>query len=124
MISSCEAVTFPVAAHKTCSNELRPAVKSCAEEENFVYGLSTSCQEELSRARSISPCRARICHSPTLAWKVPMELPRRAWSEILLMASAAYRKRVMESSLSSGNSEKIRYWLLNSENRVAINAMV
>ncbi len=114
-ISLGEALGLPAAASSVPS-EARVESKSWVAEVILAKGSIIFCQESLRAAAGISPWRARICQRPMLAWRAPRVFPRRAWLEILSIESATVTKRVAESSVRSGNSEKTRYQLLNCEN--------
>src|SRR5215469_14917793 len=85
------------------------ASKSCVDEETFAKGPMTLCHDGFRSSAGISPWRATICHSPTLAWNAPKAFPRRTWFEIPVIVLVAATNREIDSSVRPGNSEKIRY---------------
>jgi len=94
---------------------VRVESKSCVEEEILAKGAIIFFHDVFKSAVGISPWRARISHSPMLAWKAPRVFPRSASFEILSIEPATVTKFVADSSLKPGNSEKTRYQLLNCE---------
>ena len=89
MISFWETSGLPVTERNNSLRDERPASKSSAEELIPVKVPIVCCHESFRFASEIWPWRARICHSPRLAWKMPIALARTVARGIRSSVSAA-----------------------------------